>query len=174
MAFISAPVYSQTSFKDIIPELEAPTFNTIPKLESIGSDALDYKIATEEILKILYAEENWPRYFAYAKFYRNQWPLAELSDVVLLEPLALLRHCQDEAVLGLTRFLRSKKNLKSELDQIDALAQTQFKGKKTEGKGLKPLAAYFEGKTLWKADENKVQKLHPKNLAVKVGNRCDF
>jgi hypothetical protein len=142
------------------------------ELEAIPETNPQFKFAIEELLKINYRSSDWPSFFSYAQYYRKHFKENELSDVQLLEALALLRHCQDEPLAAILAHLRSKKKFLSELDQIEALSKTHFQGKKSSSQSLRPLSAHVEGKSLWKTDHKKVGKFHPSLMKIKVENLC--
>lgn len=142
-------------------------------LETLKPEDSLFQPAVEEILKTSYRLNDWPRFFAYAQYYRNKWPVAKRAHVQFLEILALLRHCQNDLVFELTQFYR--KNLPHEkelMDQMEALTRTRFQGKKTEGNSLSNFQMHLEGTVLKKTKNSDILRHSPRQLKIKVENLC--
>ncbi len=137
-------------------------------------DSPNLKTGIEELMKIHYRDQNWDRFFAYAQYYRLRYSPRERTEVQLLEPLALLRHCQTRALPNvLAQIKADKPELRSHIERIQALAETRFKGKKANTvKHESPLAAHFEGQFLRKASHDKILKANPHKLRIHVENQC--
>lgn len=143
----------------------------------IFKDSADYRTAVEELMKIFYEDQDWPRFFAYARAYRLRFDSSERSETELLEALALLRHCQAAPLKDLIAQLREeKKESSSTLDRIESLAETRFRGKSaSEAKLIEsPLLAHFKGKAFRKLKSDQTSKFDPAKMRVKVENLCEF
>jgi len=183
----SGPAYTQTSTDTPTNALRAPDLfeqallqeESTPRASEeifleVPIESSRFKIASEELLKIYYRSEDWPRFFSFAQDYRRRWPLRDRRDIQTLEVLALLRHCQNEVVEELTSYYKkSKPSLRTMMTQIDALSKTHFRGKGSAApQKIQPLAMHLSGRTLWRAPTLSPKNLHPKMLRVKVENLC--
>lgn len=148
------------------------------KLAALSSQDSNYRLSIEELMKFHYARAEWSKFFAYAQYYRKNFSPDSQSRVALLEPLALLRHCQYEILMPLVSSMRKKHpRWSQELDQVMALANTRFDGKATSSPEGGALKLHAEGRTLWKTDadiiDRKRDKIHPRHISIKVANKCD-
>ena len=140
--------------------------------DSVSKDSLHFQDALTENLKILYRLEDWPSFFSYAQYFRNQFS-EHKRDVLALELLALLRHCQNEPLYRLIEEFRNEKTLPIEvLDNIEALSRTHFKGKRTPSKNYRPWLARWSGETLWKSSRKMLLNHHPRQFKIRVENLC--
>lgn len=143
-------------------------------LEEIPTSDPHFKIAVEELMKIYYRDQNWPKFFSYAQYYRIRWKAYERSEVQLLEVLALLRHCQNENLERLlSEFRNQLQPVPAELDQIQALAETRFRAKAASQKPKPKLKVHMSGSSLWKMGSKKIGEVHPSKLQIRVENRCE-
>jgi len=129
----------------------------------------------EHELRSTYQSQDWPRFFSFAQYYRQTFSASERSQIELLEPLALLRHCQVEILKKLLETLKQTRPSYAALDQMSALSRTRFKGKKASERDLlsSPLKSHFEGKSLKKISQNQIGKFDPYRMRIKVENLCE-
>jgi len=91
-----------------------------------------------------------------------------------LESLGLLRHCQNDILLEL--ILRHKDSFpryKASFEQLQKLAQVQFKNKKIETASINSFSKHLKGKSLWRVKRDQLLKSHPSALKIKLQNRCE-
>jgi len=142
-------------------------------LEALPSSSPYYQIVVEELMKFFYQKQDWPSFFSYAEYYRKSWPFFERSDVYMLELLALLRHCQNDILFELIHEYRHKlKKIPPELDQMEALAKTKFKGKASKEKKNLALKERLSANSLWKTNSSLVGKVNPSQLQIRLENKC--
>lgn len=142
--------------------------------ENIDKNHPEFQVAVEEILKITYAEKKWETFFSYAQYYRKNFAKETWSDVFLLEPLALMRHCQNDILTQLINSFKSHdKTNRLELDQMLALSRTQFSGKKALSQPLFRARSRLSGNSLWKTRPEQIGQHHPKKIKIKVRNLCN-
>lgn len=152
---------------------EKPSASLASRLEKIPSEDPLFKTVVEELLKVFYASEEWNRFFAYARYYREKWKASERSETQLLEGLALLRHCQNEQLFRWIAFQKSQSPAHIDrLNQMEALAHTTFAGKSAQPAQTHETTLHFEGKTLWKSDHSHTKEIHPKNVRIHVESLC--
>lgn len=121
-----------------------------------------------------YEAGRWEKFFAYALVYRESVPPHSRKDIQLLEPLALLRHCQTSLVEKAVNNIRKHSpQHESTLQQILALSKTKFKGKATENHSSSPLLAHFEGRQLRKTKPKALNTINPEKMIVRVENLCE-
>jgi len=142
-------------------------------LEQIPSGDPEFRFATEELMKIFYEEQDWERFFAYARYYRSRWASQDWSEVYLLEPLALMRHCRTET-LALVLYLKDQRPQDNALlQQIEDLAQIHFESKPVETQTAYSLRQRLRGGSLWPIRLEKIHRQHPAHLRLRVESACD-
>lgn len=141
--------------------------------DQLKADLKYYQISVEEIIKLYYQAENWPRFFAYVQFYRKAFSKKQNPKIQVLELLALLRHCRAD-LLGamISYYKKHSPPLSYALDQIEALSKTRFKGKKANQESESKIALHLSGESLWKIDHKLFKNKDPSKLKVYVENKC--
>jgi hypothetical protein len=141
----------------------------------LQSAILDASVV-EDDLRETYQSQKWEKFFAYARYYREGLDSSQQSEVILLEPLALLRHCQGEAVESVAAAIeKDHPGFKDSLSQMRALAQTRFAGKqaKRAGEHDSGFVKHFKGKQLQKLKKVDWTKVDPQKLIIRVENLCE-
>lgn len=181
MALLAALIFSPASLPASEVELKEAIRvrqdlgpqEALERFEKISVKDPQFKIVVEEVLKITYALQDWNRFFSYAQFYRKTYPLKGLSSVFLLEPLALMRHCQNET---LNQFIETYQiqagQILPEMTQMKALSQTRFKGKASKTQSNPQTRSRLAGSSLWRTEKSLVGQVHPRKLKIRVENQC--
>ncbi len=145
------------------------------KLETLSVADPQFQYSIEELMKLTYRLHDWPSFFAYAQFYRKYWKSSERSEVQLLEPLALLRHCQNDLLHSLSEELKAgDPKLTDALAQMEHLSRTTFKEKASPSKAKSGFTKHLEGTSLWKLNSSAIEKTHPRKIKIRVENKCSF
>jgi hypothetical protein len=160
-------------------------------LEKIPMSAQEYPLAFAEMQKIHYRTSAWDKFFGFARFYRTQLSRDFFDpDLLLLEALALTKHCQfapAQSVLKIARDWTTKRMTGAQaemaLQRVSAaedlfLLQAKLKGNvNTEAK--KSSLHAFSTTKLWRIPPREAGAVvhsaikNPEMLRVYVRNSCD-
>lgn len=144
-------------------------------LENFPTSDPQFQIVVEEILKLSYRNQDWLRFFSYARYYRKNFEIEPKENrIYLLEPLALLRHCQNEWLENwISAFEASHNERPVELDQMKALSRTRFAGKSSSKDSHAAWKNRLKTHGWWKVKDLEKKQIHPKLMKVQVKNECD-
>ncbi len=137
-----------------------------------------------------YAQAQWDRFFAQSIFYRSSNPVdSQDPGLILLEALALIKHCQIESAQALLQSLERRAPHKltafhrvkiQELTDLIHFQKQLSQKVTTASVKARPLA--FSHSSRWRVSPNATPKLlemapkgetAPGNLRVYVKDRCD-
>lgn len=120
-----------------------------PLLLEVPANAGEFPLALLELQKIRYQKREWQQFFGGALYYRHRiHPEVQMPEMILLESLALLRHCQFDAAERLIRQVPQGDERADELADL-LYIQTQIPGNVTT-EARAPRARAFTRATEWK------------------------
>lgn len=185
---LAAALPAQASFTRGLEHLHSGKPGAIPaaideaqtELMDVAASAPEFPLALLELQKIRYQKRDWQTFFGGATYYRYRiHPETPLPEMILLESLALMRHCQFDAAERLIHQVPGD-------DRADELAdllyiQTQIPGNvTTQARG--PRVQAFTRSPEWKIPtavrkpvmDAVIHKFNdPHALRVYVRNLCD-
>lgn len=157
----------------------------LEQLERVPVSAPQYLQVLTKIQQVLYKKQNWDKFFAYALYYRSQYlnskgdfKLHWREEIVSLELFALAKLCHWDAVKSLVEKLKMKVSqygLESEIQFQKIATQAQLLLDYRYSTASSPsIQKKSQELQLWPIPDNFISKIsHPKNLRLKVENKCD-
>lgn len=151
--------------------------------DSIAPETAAYPAAFAELQKIHYRRGEWSKFFGFAAFYRRRLIESYRNpDLLLLESLALTKHCHFDTaakILDLARGMATNADSRARVEATAALLFLQSKlpgNVATEAVRKKPQA--FASVNQWKVSGVRKQDTldsavrNPRALRVYVANAC--
>jgi hypothetical protein len=149
-------------------------------LKKISAPSKFQNWAITEAAKVYYRQQQWPSFFGLASFARQHFlHSSALDEIRLLEILALLRHCQNEAAIEQVRLglgqstpgARKSFEMLASLLEVAPTAPDEEKIAQTADRAAGD--SFFRGKHLWPVPVAAAHNLDPWKLKRKVETRCE-
>ncbi|MGA0164559.1 MAG: hypothetical protein ACO3LE_10015 [Bdellovibrionota bacterium] len=174
MPLLASEEKSSNKVEHALSYLPANSAKAIAIFESVSQEDPDFQLVVQELMKLFYREQNWPKFFAFSQYHRVRWGKTNPSEIQLLEALALLRHCQNTLLQALIEELEASPNsFQAELDQIKSLSRVSFEKPRGSKKMPSNIANHFSGTSTWPTKKQALTKAHPAQLRVEVKGLCD-
>lgn len=154
-------------------------------LEKINVSSPYFFVAYKELIKILYKIQDWPKFFAYIRFYRNKILKNEKykvkffdQDIISLEMLGLARNCMWEEVKALFKqtklFIKNYKikeynNIRQTAILLNLKHQSDFSLITKSSK----LDMFTSEKVFWPVKKSSFSNIsHPRNMRIFLAKNC--
>ena len=178
--------YAESLYHQATAELDNGNYlNAYNLLETIPATDSNFEKAVAILQRHFYRSEQWQKFFAYAKFYRQRL-LSHTQNIhfdanlISLESIALAKHCYWQEASSIINWSLEHAKIEPRavklLNEAKAIIDLQkdFSLKELEAKeDQKTISPVFTETQTWKLESAQLANIsHPRLLRVKLRSRC--